>query len=65
MKPLQHVYTAQLSGGPDGYGMVCSSSLPDIRVAPPQDFDGPGDPWSPEHLLLAAVESCFLFTSER
>jgi uncharacterized OsmC-like protein len=25
-------------------------------------FDGPGDAWSPENLLLAAVQSCFLFT---
>jgi peroxiredoxin-like protein len=62
MRPLPHVYTAQLSAGPDGYGMVCASSLPDLRVAPPRDFDGPGDAWSPEQLLLAAVESCFLFT---
>jgi organic hydroperoxide reductase OsmC/OhrA len=28
----------------------------------PIDYDGPGDAWSPEHLLLAAVETCFLFT---
>jgi peroxiredoxin-like protein len=26
------------------------------------EYDGPGDAWTPEHLLLAAVESCFLFT---
>jgi peroxiredoxin-like protein len=26
------------------------------------DFDGPGDAWSPEQLLLAAVEACFLLT---
>ncbi|HVB80690.1 MAG TPA: OsmC family protein [Candidatus Binataceae bacterium] len=26
------------------------------------EFDGPGDAWSPEQLLVAAVESCFLFT---
>jgi len=33
-----------------------------LRSAPPKDFDGSGDAWSPEHLLLAAVETCFLFT---
>jgi peroxiredoxin-like protein len=33
-----------------------------MATAPPSDFDGPGDAWSPEHLLLAAVETCFLFT---
>ncbi|MBV8055941.1 MAG: OsmC family protein, partial [Deltaproteobacteria bacterium] len=64
MKPLPHVYSAKLSMGSNGYGVVSASGLPDLRVAPPQDFDGPGDAWSPEHLLLAAVESCFLFTLE-
>jgi len=36
--------------------------LPELRTATPADFDGPGDAWSPEHLLLTAVESRFLFT---
>lgn len=31
-------------------------------MAPPVEFDGPGDAWSPEQLMVAAVESCFLFT---
>jgi len=35
---------------------------PAIATAPPREFGGPGDAWSPEHLLLASVESCFLFT---
>ena len=33
-----------------------------LRTAPPVDFDGPGDAWSPEQLLLGAVASCFAFT---
>jgi organic hydroperoxide reductase OsmC/OhrA len=41
---------------------VTADGLPDLRSAPPLGFDGPGDAWSPEHLLLAAVETCFLFT---
>jgi len=28
----------------------------------PEEFGGPGDAWTPEHLLLASVETCFLFT---
>jgi peroxiredoxin-like protein len=62
MKPLPHVYKAQLSGGPEGYVVVSVAGIPELRTAPPMDFDGPGDAWSPEHLLLAAVETCFLFT---
>ena len=62
MKPLPHRYEVQLSGGPNGYATVSTKGIPDLRSAPPLDFDGPGDAWSPEHLLLAAVETCFLFT---
>jgi organic hydroperoxide reductase OsmC/OhrA len=62
MKPLPHRYTVRLAGGPGGHASVRADGLPDLRTAPPLDFDGPGDAWSPEHLLLAAVETCFLFT---
>lgn len=62
MKPLPHHYTVRLSGRLDGYASVSVDGAPDLRAAPPLDFDGPGDAWSPEHLLLAAVETCFLFT---
>jgi organic hydroperoxide reductase OsmC/OhrA len=62
MKPLPHRYTVRLAGGPGGHATVTADGLPDLRTAPPLDFDGPGDAWSPEHLLLAAVETCFLFT---
>jgi peroxiredoxin-like protein len=62
MKPLPHRYDVQLTGGPAGYAVVSSIGLPELRTAPPRDYDGPGDAWSPEHLLLAAVQTCFLFT---
>ena len=62
MKPLPHVYEVSLTGGPTTYATVSAGSLPDLRTAPPLDFDGPGDAWSPEQLLVAAVETCFCFT---
>lgn len=62
MKPLPHLYTVRLTGGPTGYASVSADGMQDLRTAPPLDYDGPGDAWSPEHLLLAAVETCFLFT---
>ena len=30
--------------------------------APPLEFDGPGDRWSPETLLVAAIADCFVLT---
>ena len=62
MKPLPHRYQVRLDGGPTGYATVSVNGVPDVKTAPPADFDGPGDAWGPEHLLLAAVETCFLFT---
>ena len=62
MKPLPHHYEVQLSGGPSGYAQLSATGLPGLRTAPPEDFGGPGDAWSPEHLLLASVQACFLFT---
>jgi organic hydroperoxide reductase OsmC/OhrA len=62
MKPLPHTYEARLLGGPSGHATLSVSGAPDLRAAPPLEYGGPGDAWSPEHLLLAAVEACFLFT---
>lgn len=62
MKPLPHRYEVHLAGGPEGYAMSSAEGLPDLRCAAPVDFDGPGDAWSPEHLLISAVTTCFLFT---
>jgi peroxiredoxin-like protein len=62
MKPFPHVYDVHLSGRPEGHAVLSTPGIPDLATAPPIDFDGPGDAWSPEHLLLAAVQSCFLFT---
>ncbi len=62
MKPLPHHYHVHLSGGPAGYAQLTTPGLPELRAAPPTDYAGPGDAWSPEHLLLASVQTCFLFT---
>lgn len=62
MKPLPHHYAVHTSGAPTGYAVLSSAGLPPLHAAPPAEYDGPGDAWSPEHLLLAAVQACFLFT---
>ncbi|HUN57411.1 MAG TPA: OsmC family protein [Candidatus Binataceae bacterium] len=62
MKPLPHTYTVELAGDAEEYAVVSSAGVPELRTAAPEDFDGPGDAWSPEHLLMAAIETCFMFT---
>jgi peroxiredoxin-like protein len=62
MKPLPHEYDVHLTGGPSGYARLSTNGVPELRTAAPADYDGPGDAWSPEHLLLASVQTCFLLT---
>jgi peroxiredoxin-like protein len=62
MKPLPHRYAVRITGGPEGYARLTSEGVAELRTAPPVEFDGPGDAWSPEQLLLAAVEACFVLT---
>ena len=62
MKPLPHRYRVVLNAGATGYASAGAEGLPNLASAPPAEFDGPGDAWSPEQLLLAAVATCFTFT---
>jgi organic hydroperoxide reductase OsmC/OhrA len=62
MHPYPHVYVVQASATPEGEVPVSSQGLPDLATAPPAEFDGPGDRWSPETLLCAAVADCFLLS---
>lgn len=62
MLPLPHHYHVSLTGGPEGYAELNGDGVPTLSSAGPREFDGPGDAWSPEYLLLAAVSSCFLLT---
>lgn len=62
MKPYPHTYQAKAHGSATGVVPVSSLGLPDINTAPPVEFDGPGDLWSPESLLVAAIADCFILT---
>ena len=62
MKPMPHLYEVRITGSATGYATVSAAGLPDLVSAPPADFDGPGDAWSPEDLLVASVATCFTFT---
>lgn len=62
MKPYPHQYTVEAGADPRGSVSLTSEGLPTIASAPPREFDGPGDQWSPESLLVAAVADCFVLT---
>jgi organic hydroperoxide reductase OsmC/OhrA len=62
MQPLPHVYSVLAAGSTDGSVSIAATGLPQLVSAPPPQFGGPGDQWSPESLLAAAVASCFILT---
>ena len=62
MHPYPHLYTVQASAAPEGDVPVTAAGLPALAMAAPAEFDGPGDRWSPETLLVGAVADCFLLS---
>jgi peroxiredoxin-like protein len=60
--PLPHHYSVTAEGGGEGTVTLQAPRVTAIASAPPEEFDGPGDQWSPETLLLAAVADCFLLS---
>lgn len=39
-----------------------SPGIPTLLTAPPAEFGGPGDQWSPEALLVGAISDCFILS---
>lgn len=62
MKEFPHRYSVKIEGEPDSFLDTYAENLPKIQVAPPIEFDGPGDRWSPEELLMASISSCFVLS---
>ncbi len=62
MEKLPHQYKVSVKGKPQEMLLTCAENLPLIQVAPPAQFDGPGDQWSPEQLLMASVINCFILS---
>jgi organic hydroperoxide reductase OsmC/OhrA len=62
MKPLPHRYNVTITAGERTKAVITSDGLEPFSSAPPAEFDGPGDSWSPETLFMAAVADCLVLT---
>ena len=62
MQDYPHLYIATARGEAEGIIDTGSPGLENIAVMPPAEFDGPGDKWSPETMLVASVANCFILT---
>jgi peroxiredoxin-like protein len=62
MHPFPHHYTVTATMHPVGDVPLEAAGVRVIESAAPKEFDGPGNQWSPEGLLTAAVADCFLLS---
>ncbi len=62
MKAFPHEYLVTVDSSPERDPSLSADRVPILRSAPPAEFGGPGDRWSPETLLVAAVGDCFAIT---
>jgi len=58
VKDLPHVYKVEAHSAPEGRVSLSSAGVPALESSAPAEFGGPGDRWSPEGLLVAAVLDC-------
>lgn len=62
MKDFPHAYAVKSKGDHTGVLITRADNLPNIEVAPPSQFGGPGDVWSPEDLLMASIANCLILS---
>jgi peroxiredoxin-like protein len=62
MQDYPHHYSVTATARESGDVGLAADRLPALVSAPPAEFGGPGDRWSPETLLVAAIADCFVLT---
>ena len=62
MQDFPHHYEIVATADPEGDVSITGDRLDAISSAPPTEFGGPGDRWSPETLLVAAIADCFVLS---
>lgn len=62
MQAYPHHYSVSAAVSATGNVTLHSDGLAPLETAPPAEFGGPGDLWSPETLLVGAVADCFILS---
>lgn len=62
MKNYPHHYEVVAGGRPGKELELISRDLTPLAIAAPAEFDGPGDRWSPETMLVGSIAACLILT---
>lgn len=58
----KYFYTTEVEWTGERHGDLRAPVLPNLKVDAPPEFKGHGGVWTPEHLFVASVNSCFMTT---
>jgi len=58
----KYYYTTEVEWTGERHGDLSAPVLPKLRVDAPPEFKGHEGAWTPEHLFVASVNSCFMTT---
>src|SRR5512141_986480 len=58
----KYLYSTEVEWTRERQGDLCSSVLPCLHIDAPAEFKGHDGAWTPEHLFVGAVNSCFMTT---
>lgn len=61
MQPL-HYYSTDVSWTGERHGNLSAPILPALEVDAPPEFQGHEGVWTPEHLFVGAINTCFMTT---
>ena len=57
-----YFYETEIEWQAEKHGQVHSAGLAPITTGTPPEFNGRAGDWSPEHLLVASLNSCYMLT---
>lgn len=58
----EYFYTTEVEWTGERHGDLRAPVLPELHVDAPPEFQGHEGVWTPEHLFVASVNSCFMTT---
>jgi peroxiredoxin-like protein len=55
-------YETEIEWTKEKEGQIKGATLPAVGIGPPPEFKGRQGQWTPEHLFVASVNTCFMLT---
>lgn len=57
-----NLYSTDVAWTGERHGVLTTTVMPALQIDAPPEFGGHGGVWTPEHLFVGAINSCFMST---